>query len=330
MRAEAWEYVLGAIFLLICLFIGIGWSSQIETEPVLGVLRFDGVIDFDTANHLITVMDEARRDESVAGVVVELLSPGGFATSSESIFYSMLQLRETKPLVVYIDSLAVSGGYYMAVASNRIYIPPSARVGNVGARTLEPSDPTIIPEELSTGPYKFNGGSRFDQVRQLELVARAFAGSVVQQRANAADNPLQIGLEEVSQARIYLGSEAVALGLADYEGGRSDAIAGAAELAGLPAYRVVDLEEYLGIEPLETTIPNLETAAQSLIEQALPDTIFLLDSRISLMPGVEQSALNEHLLSLRARDINPSPGGPAPEATPDFLRDVLPTGARTR
>lgn len=330
MRAEAWEYVLSAIFLLICLLIGVAWSSQVETDPVIGVLRFEGVIDFETADHLITVMDAARQDERVAAVVLELLSPGGFATSSESIFYSMLQLRETKPLVVYIDGLAVSGGYYMAVASNRIYIPPSARVGNVGARTLEPDDPTIIPEELSSGPYKFNGGSRFDQIHQLELVARAFAGSVVQQRANAVDNPLKIGLEEVSQARIYLGSEAVALGLADYEGGRSDAIAGAAELAGLPDYRTVDLEEYLGVEKIEEPVPSLESAAQSLARQALPDTIFLLDSRISLAPGVDQSAINEHLLSLRARDINPSSVGDAAAAAPEFLLNLLPTGVQTR
>lgn len=329
MRADAAEYVLGTIFVLVCLLVGLFWSRQIDAGPVVGVLRFEGTIDFTTADYLIDVMDAARRDENVAGVVLELLSPGGYATSSESIFYSMLRLRETKPLVVYIDGLAVSGGYYMAVASNRIYVPPSASLGNVGARTLEPEDPAIVPEELSTGPFKLHGGSRFDQIHQLELVGRAFAGSVQQQRANAADNPLQISLEEISEARIYMGSEAVALGLADYEGGRTDAVLGAAELAGLDAYSVVDLGEYLGIEPPLEGVPPLESSVQSLIEDALPNTIFLLDSRISLAPAVDQSAVEEYLLSLRgSQTTSPIRSGSAP-SVPDFLQNLIP-GVNTR
>lgn len=329
MRADAVEYVLGTIFVLACLLIGVGWSQQLDTGPVIGVLRFEGTIDFETADYLIDVMDAARQDEGVAGVVLELLSPGGYATSSESIFYSMLRLRETKPLVVYIDGLAVSGGYYMAVASNRIYVPPSASLGNVGARTLGPDDPAIVPEELSTGPFKLNGGSRFDQIRQLELVGRAFAGSVHQQRANATDNPLQISLEEIQEARIYMGSEAVALGLADYEGGRTDAILGAAELAGLDDYRVVELEEYLALAPPMEEVPALESSVQSLIESALPNTIFLLDSRISLTPAVEHSAVNEYLLSLRAPEIAPSDWEPSSRSVPNFLQSLIP-GARTQ
>ena len=47
--------------------IGVAWSRQIDAGPVIGVLRFEGTIDFDTADYLIDVMDAARRDENVAG-----------------------------------------------------------------------------------------------------------------------------------------------------------------------------------------------------------------------------------------------------------------------
>jgi len=331
MRADSWEYVIGAVFLMICLAVGIGLNREVNPKPAIGVVRFEGVIDFDTADYLINVFDAAQKDERIAGVVLEILSPGGFATSSESIYYAMLQLRERKPLVVYIDGLAVSGGYLIAVASNRIYVPPSARLGNVGARTLQPGDPAILPEELSTGPYKLSGGSRFDQIRQLELVGMAFAGSVVQQRSNAAANPLQIGLQDVAEARIYLGSEAVALGLADFEGGRSDAIAGAAELAGLTDYQVVDLPDRLGLEPPLPAAPSFAAVVQGLFDQALPDTIFLLDSRISLAGYADPTRLDAHLLSLRAQDHNfSSQNATARIGAPDFLRDLIPAGAATR
>ncbi len=130
---------------------------------MIGIARFAAEIDFDTASQLVDLLETARTDDRVAGVVLEILSPGGFATSSETLYYTLLKLREQKPLVVVIDGLAASGGYYMAAAGNRIYAPASAYVGNVGTRGGRPSDPSIAPDELSSGPYKLEGGSRFDQ-----------------------------------------------------------------------------------------------------------------------------------------------------------------------
>ena len=148
-----------------------------------------------------------------------------------------------------IDGLAVSGGYYMAAAGNRIFAPASAYVGNVGTRGGRPSDPAIAPDELSSGPYKLEGGSRFDQIHQLESVAQAFVKNVVSQRAASPVNPLKLTAEELGEARIYLGSEALALGLIDAEGGRADGIQAAAELGGVTDFDVVELPQFLNLMP---------------------------------------------------------------------------------
>ncbi|MBV7339739.1 S49 family peptidase [Chloroflexi bacterium TSY] len=326
MRSESWEILIGVLFLVVCLIIGLGLGRINTPEPVIGLLRLEGVIDFDSAEFLIEVLDRAREDERVAGVVMEILSPGGFATSSESVYYSMLNLRNVKPLVTYIDGIAVSGGYYMSVASNRIYVPPSARVGNVGVRTVQPDDPGIVPQEISSGPFKLSGGSRFDRIHQLELVANSFVSRVVNQRANAVDNPLQISDAVVAEARIYLGSEAVAIGLADFEGGRSDAVLGAAELAGVDRYAVVDLADYVGVDHVVEQ-PPLNRAVKTLIENAPQDAIFMLDSRIPLVEQIIRSDLDEHLLSLRSVDTNPASQFRRPlENVPDFLSGLVPAG----
>lgn len=295
---RAWEIALAGLFLGLCLVAGIfiqrsaGVRELAGGAPNIGVVRFDGEIDFATANTLITLLDTARRDESVAGVVLEVLSPGGYATSSESIFYTLLKLREEKPLVVVIDGLAASGGYYMAAAGNRIFATSSAYVGNVGTRGGRPSDPSITPDELSSGPYKLEGGSRFDQVHQLDLVARSFIQNVATQRAGSPVNPLKLSVDELGEARLYLGSEALALGLIDGEGGRADGIEAAAELAGLDSYEVVDLPAYLGLP----AAPDYDTdglqsgtnaivsrrGVQEMVAQAPPGTIYMLDSRIAL------------------------------------------------
>jgi protease-4 len=309
---RTWEIALAALFLALCLIGGLylargepnhGFPLDMRAigapgnGPAIGLVRFDDAIDFTTANNLINLLEAARRDERVRGVVLELFSPGGLATSSESIYYTLLKLRQEKPLVVVIDGLAASGGYYMAAAGNRIFAPASAYVGNVGTRGGRPSDPAIAPEELSSGPYKLEGGSRFDQIHQLELVAQAFITNVATQRQASPVNPLKLTVEELGEARIYLGSEALALGLIDAEGGRADGIEAAATLAGLVDYDVVDLPAFLNLappsqpeEPLAPLAPedpnatahNLEQALQNLVATAPPGAIYMLDSRIRL------------------------------------------------
>jgi protease-4 len=299
---KRWEYLTWAGILVICLITGLFAGQLAAPQPVIGVVRFEGAIDFAAADQIISLLEQARQDPTVGAVVLEILSPGGLATSSESIFYSMLRLRAEKPLVVVIDGLAASGGYYMAAAANRIYAPTSAYVGNIGTRGPRPQDPYISPDELSSGPYKLAGGSRFDQINQLDLIKEGFVNNVIAQRMNSPVNPLKLDKSTVQEGRLYLGSEAVAIGLVDLEGARSDGILGAAELAGLSNYRVVQLDDYLGFD--FQVQPDFEQTILDIAASAPPGSVFLLDSRIRL-PGMQEgNEVEEHML--RLRDISPS------------------------
>ena len=319
MDSSRWTWPLSLLFLLICLLLGLWLARLWAPQPVIGVIRFSDAITLESAERLIELTESARNDERIAAVVLEVLSPGGFATSSENVFYALLQLRKQKPLVVVIDSLAVSGGYYMAVAGNRIFSPASSFVGNVGTRGARPGDPTISPEEVSTGPFKLAGGNRFDRIRHLELVGEAFVNNVVNQRSHAP-NPLTVDAATIAEARIYLGSEALSIGLIDHEGGRSDAIIAAADLAGVAEYAVVDLAEFLDLVPAEPGT-SVEASIKAMMESTQPDTVFLLDSRLAL-PGVnDNSALTRHLLELRKIDsgsMSAREPGPDPVRTDSF------------
>lgn len=310
MQNRAWEYVAWVAILVICAAVGLTLGQAFAPQPVVGVVRYDVTIDTASAADLVDTLEAARQDPRIAAVVIELSTPGGLATSSENIYYTMLRLRDVKPIVVVVDGLAVSGGYYMAAAANRIYAPASAYVGNVGTRGPKPTDPSLSAEEMSSGPYKLSGGSRFDRIQQLDLVKSAFVDNVVFQRQHATLNPLKLPPEELAEARIYLGSEAAALGLIDVEGSRSDAIAGAAELAGVRNYGIVDLRSYLGRGPVVPS-PSFDIAVKAMVESAPPDAVFLLDSRIPL-PGLsEPSAVERHLLHLRGL----APAAPQTDAT---------------
>lgn len=268
-----------AAFLALCLMAGLAIAIvfvPVTAQPIIGTLRFEGLIEPSSAKQVTEILDEARRDPRVAAMVLEIDSYGGTATSSESIFQAMLQFRQEKPLVVVIDGAATSGGYFMAVAGSRLLATANSEVGNVGAWTMRPIDPQIYADVISTGPYKLTGGSRFDAINSLELTRDTFATSVVFQRQMSQINPLKITQKELMEGRSYLGAQAQALGLVDDLGGLSNGILAAAEDAGLRRYQVNDLPEYLG----KPFVPTGVYFLAKLLQSSLPDTVFLLDSRV--------------------------------------------------
>ena len=313
MQNNRWELPVSVGFLILCVIAGLLLGATSAPKPAIGVVRFADIIYPESADKLLQVVNAALYDDAIAGVVLEIDSPGGYATSSESIFYSLLQLRKEKPLVVTIDGIAASGGYYMAVAANRIYAAPSSYIGNVGVRGPRPFDPYIDPMELSTGPYKLAGASRFDQIQQLELLKTAFVGNVVHQRSHATLNPLKVDAAAVAEAKLYPGSQALGIGYIDAEGSRSDAIQAAGELAGVSDYDVVDLIDFYGfafrIEYQEPTVSFADVSAE-VFAKAPDSAIYFLDSRIPLPSITPRSAVEQHLLQLRAASpILRSPAG---------------------
>src|SRR6266571_9305409 len=57
-------------------------------------------------------LQQARDDDRVKAIVLEIDSPGGEVTASDAIYDAVVKTRAKKPVVVYMDSLAASGGYY--------------------------------------------------------------------------------------------------------------------------------------------------------------------------------------------------------------------------
>ncbi len=262
-------------FLVICLAVGVVLSERFAPRPIIGTMRFEGLIVPPSAQQMWNIMEAARRDPRVAGVVIELSSFGGDASSSEKLYYAIERLRQEKPVVIVIDGEATSGGYYMAIAASKIYAPAAAAVGNIGVWMSRPADPTIVPEVLSTGPYKLGGGSRFDNIRQLEMVKDAFVNTVLHERIRSSYNPIRVDARVLGEGHIYLGNEALALGLVDALGGLSDAIPDAAALAGVEKYEVRDLTEYLGL-PFQPVDPFQMLAT---LRDTLPGEVLLVDTR---------------------------------------------------
>lgn len=221
--------------------IGLTWglSGRLVPRPAVGIVNVSGTIWAGSLEWYRAQMEIAQEDPRVKALVIQIDSPGGGVASSQALYLELLVLRRTMPVVISIDSMAASGGYYAALAGDPIYAKPSSSVGNIGAWAQIPPESTVNDNILRTGPFKQTGSNRTEFEQSLQAVKAEFVATVLTQRGDR----LQLSAAEISQGLIYEGREAAGLGLIDAVGSRSEAVEVAAEQAGLAHYRVVDLAE---------------------------------------------------------------------------------------
>jgi protease-4 len=235
-RRKVFGELLIAAGLVLVLAIGILVSLVLIPTPQVAVIRVEGDIWGTYTAYVRQAMEEAGQDPAVRAVVLEISSPGGEVTASEDLYFEVLRLREQKPVIAAINEIAASGAYYIASAADQIYAKPGSTVGNIGVISILP-EPDLVDEQLmTTGPFKLSGGPQVEAIRQLETLKDTFLAAILAQR----ENRLQVGPEVLSRGEVYLGLQAQQMGLVDGVGSRGDAVAGAARLARLRHYRVVD------------------------------------------------------------------------------------------
>ena len=223
--------VVGGFLILFLVFPG---------KPKVGIIEIPStVITADSAFVIGEMLDYARRTDSIKAVVIKLDSPGGGVTASEELFFKTLRLREEKPVVIAVDGIAASGAYLMSMGANYIYAKPSSFVGSVGVVLTLPRPSRPSERIITTGPFKRTGASERTFTEIAEELKEAFLKTVLTFRRDK----LRITPEELAEARIYTGMEALRLGLVDALGIDVDAVKKAADLAGISHYGRVDIND---------------------------------------------------------------------------------------
>src|SRR5260370_14937547 len=74
---------------------------------------------------------QAREDKRVKAIVLEIDSPGGEVTASDEIYSAVVKTRARKPVVVYMDSLAASGGYYVSCGGKFLMANETTITGSI-------------------------------------------------------------------------------------------------------------------------------------------------------------------------------------------------------
>ncbi len=231
-----------------------------------------GTIGGDT---LAALIDQVADDDEIKALVLRIDSPGGSMFASEVVFEQLAQLKLMgKPLVVSMGSVAASGGYYIAMLADQIWASETTITGSIGVGAIVPTfqrslDGVGIRID-GLGTTQLSGQFRSDrelgeQAREylqlsVEDAYRIFVGKVAEARGMSFERA-----ENLAQGRVWVGSDALAIGLVDEIGGLDDAIRAAAELAGLA-------EDEYGVQSVE---PEL-TFGERLALQFATKTMSLL------------------------------------------------------
>jgi protease IV len=99
-------------------------------RPYIARVTIEGLIRDDRDR--VQALDRLAKSTMARAVIVHVDSPGGTTAGSEQLFDSLSQLREKKPLVIVVDSLAASGGYITAIAGDHIIAQQTSLVGSIG------------------------------------------------------------------------------------------------------------------------------------------------------------------------------------------------------
>ena len=143
-RARRWGILfktLGFIYLFALLFLALGWIGK--REPSLpgkhtALVELDGVIAADSeasAEKMTSGLQEAFKDKRTQGVILRINSPGGSPVQAGYINDEIRRLRAKYPnipLYAVVEDICASGGYYVAVAADKIFVDKASLVGSIG------------------------------------------------------------------------------------------------------------------------------------------------------------------------------------------------------
>lgn len=209
-------------------------------DGVVAMPSRESVID---AQKVCADLQDLAKDKDVKAVVLRVNSPGGSAYASEQIWHQVMELKKVKPVVVSMGSYAASGGYYISCPANWIVAEPNTLTGSIGIFGMFPDVSGLLREklglkfdEVKTNKYAlFGTRSRpftADELSHLESYIdrgyKLFRQRVADGRRLKVDQ-----VEQVAQGHVWLGQDALKIGLVDQLGGVEVALRKAAQLAKL-------------------------------------------------------------------------------------------------
>jgi protease-4 len=266
----------------------------------IGLLYLDGDIVDGRSQHvpildmrlvgsysMVDAIVQLRDDPSVRAVVLRIESPGGSSLASDVMWRELTLLAKKKPLIVSMGTVAASGGYYVASASKNIFALPLTITGSIGvfygkadvSGLLDKIGVTIdtyktAPRADAESMYR---GFTPDEEQELQRKVEQFYDTFLD-RVAAGRGMKKEDVDRVGRGRVWVGQQAVGLGLVDHLGGLRQAIDAARDAAHLPEDAPIveaprESQTLLELALDAVGVSSVREDAAATVDRALPPAI---------------------------------------------------------
>lgn len=286
-----------------------------SSKPKVAVLVMEGVINegLSTDHSLqgeavigsqtvLKQIKEIEKDKDVKAVVVRINSPGGSYTAANEIWHALKRLKEEKevPLVVSMGDYAASGGYFVALAGDKIYADRASLTGSIGVLGgkmvfadlwnkigVRWSSMAMSDTATSGSPnYKFNKRQISIFNKSLDRIYEDFTLKVSQAR-----NIDLKALDKLARGRIWLGREAQNSGLIDEVGSFYEALGEAKRLAGIEPDGKFGLIFYPKPKTLQEKLNELLKSAPVLSSSVFSQQLGIDTEKLSILKRWQYDAV---------------------------------------
>ena len=273
-----------------------GAGDKIALIPLRGIISasMNGNLGETMVDDLKIALQQAVDDRRVKAIVLRIDSPGGEVTASDEIYTAVKQAREKKPVVVYMGSLAASGGYYVSCGGSWLMANETTITGSIGV-IIETLNYQQLFGKLGLDMVVFKSGQFKDVLsgartmtsEEKEYIQNLvmqtygkFVGIVAKERG-LPEEQLRTG---IADGRIISGKDALGYKLINQIGQIEDAYAKARELGRAPGAAVIRYESRFHLGKLFRMLGSSE---KTKIELNLADGLApkLESGRLYLLPS---------------------------------------------
>ena len=271
-------------------------KAKILLVPLQGVISDDGPDSYTVKSQYVKqVFEQAEKDNSIRGVILYINSPGGTITATDKIFHIISKYKNAKniPVIAYFDSVAASGGYYIAMACDEVICHPTTITGSIGvimsfyqAQELLKDKLGIESIVIKSGEHKDIGSfSRNITDKEREIfnnilmeMYTTFLEKVRSGRKELKDMP-EDELRKIADGRIYTGKQALEHKLVDSLGYLDDAKDSICNTLGIKRSDISFVQYEKNAHPFLDLLQSqakTENAVQSMLRQKFTANFYYL------------------------------------------------------
>ncbi len=245
----------GIMFLLIApqLFMALykQYGMLVTPHTKIGIISFNHSLSH--SGEYVRNLKKFFKDHTIKAIFVRMDCPGGAAGTSQAIFNELTTLKKQyphKPVVVFVENICASGGYYIASGCDWIIATASAFVGSIGVYIAAPQLKEFINQfkieyaVTKTGKYKTILNPLIAPVEGEKAILQNLCDDTYQQFIeDVAKSRPQLLLHDASvwaDGKIFTGRQALQMKLIDQLGSLSDVEAQLRERAHIPASQEIE------------------------------------------------------------------------------------------